>query len=261
MSDNFLEKILTHKREQNASKAEYFETLKKKMKDEKFSRYHLFKNAVSRPGQVNLIAEIKRASPSRGMLRQDFDVLKLAKIYVDAGAAALSVLTEEKYFLGKPMYVTSVSEHYSVPVLTKDFIIHEGQIFETFSCGSSAVLLIVAILSDAELKHLLEVAHAMDLDCLVEVHDEMELARALKAGAEIIGVNNRDLSTFDIDLKVSERLIPQIPKDKIIVAESGIKTHNEVNLLKDLGAHAVLIGETFMKTPDMAGKIKEVMHG
>ena len=185
MSDNFLEKILTHKREQNASKAEYFETLKKKMQHEKFSRYHLFKNAVSRPGQVNLIAEIKTQ--------------------VEKGERTL--------------------------------------------------------VSDAELKHLLEVAHAMGLDCLVEVHDERELARALKAGAEIIGVNNRDLSTFDIDLKVSERLIPQIPKDKIIVAESGIKTHNEVNLLKDLGAHAVLIGETFMKTPDMAGKIKEVMHG
>lgn len=261
MSDNFLEKILEHKRRQNEKKAEYYATLKKKVQEEEFNRYHLFKNAISRPGQINLIGEIKRASPSRGPLRQDFEVLKLAKMYVEQGAAALSILTEEKYFLGKPMYVTQVSENYSIPVLTKDFIIHEGQLYETFSCGSSAVLLITAVLSKAQLKHFLAVSHRLDLDCLVEVHDEKELEQALAAGAEIIGINNRNLRTFDIDLKVSERMIPKVPKDKIIVAESGIKTHAEVEMLKALGAHAVLIGETFMRCADMEKKIKEVMYG
>ena len=261
MSDNFLEKILRHKRQQNEKKAQYYETLKKKIQGEEFRRYHLFKNAISVPGRINLIAEIKKASPSGGLLREDFEILKLAKIYVDKGAAALSILTEEKYFLGKPMYVIRVSENYGIPILTKDFILHEGQIYETFSCGSSAVLLIAAVLSDAELKHLLDIAHHLDLDCLVEVHDEKELDRALKAGAEIIGINNRDLRTFHVDFNVCERIIPKVPKGKIIVAESGIKTHAEVNILKDLGAHAVLIGETFMRSANMEKKIKEVMHG
>ena len=159
------------------------------------------------------------------------------------------------------MYLRTVSENFSVPVLTKDFIIDEVQIYEALTLGASAVLLIAAISTDEELKHLLGITKHLDLDALVEVHDEKELGRALSAGAEIIGVNHRDLHTFTVDLKVSERLIPKIPKDKVIVAESGIKSHDEVKMLKGLGVHAVLIGETFLENADIGKKVKEVMEG
>ena len=154
-----------------------------------------------------------------------------------------------------------ISERFSIPVLMKDFIIDEAQVYEAFQFGASAVLLIAAILNDKELKHLTEVAAGLDLDCLIEVHDEKELQRALKAKADMIGINNRDLRTFKVDFKTSERLIPLIPKDKIIVAESGLKTHDEIKKLKELGAHAVLVGETFMQADDIAAKIREIMTG
>lgn len=261
MSAEFLEKILHFKKKANQAKENYYSALKKKVAGEKFTRYRIFKKELARPGRIHLIAEIKKASPSAGLLREDFEVLAIAKVYVDNGAAALSILTEEKYFLGKPAYVSRVSEHYSIPILTKDFIIDEGQIYETFVCGSSAVLLIVAILNDDQLRRLMEVAKTLDLDCLVEIHREKELERALKAGAELIGINNRDLQTLKMDLSVSERLIPQIPKDKMIVAESGIDSHEEVSKLKELGANAVLIGETFMRSKDIAKKMREIMQG
>ncbi len=261
MSADFLQKVLQHKQKINKDKEEYYAELRRKLSKEKLTRYHIFKQAVSKPGRINLIAEIKKASPSRGMLCDNFDVMAIAKIYVDSGADAISILTEEKYFLGKPMYITRVSEHYSIPILTKDFIIHEGQIHETVVCGSSAVLLIAAILKDEELKHLMQTAAQFDLDCLVEVHNEKELDRALACGAEIIGINNRDLDTLKMDMSTCERLIPKVPKGKIIVAESGLDAHEQIVKLKDLGANAALIGETFMKAADMAGKIKEIMHG
>ncbi len=260
MSVDFLTQILAEKQKLVKEKEAYYTTLKGKVSKEQFTRYDVFRNAISKPGQINLIAEIKKASPSRGMLRDDFSVEKIADIYAKNGAAAISVLTEEKHFLGKPPYVSRVSEYFSIPVLTKDFFIDEGQIYETFSFGASAILLIVAMLTDAQIKHLMEVAHQFDLDCLIEIHDEKELERALKANAKIIGVNNRNLHTFEVDFKTCERIIPQIPKDKIIVAESGIKSHEEVVRLKELGANAVLIGETFMRAADMAKKIKEVMY-
>jgi len=259
MSD-FLETIVEHKRSFIKKKENYYSTLKKNVSGDKLNRYGLFKDAISRPGKINLIAEIKKASPSRGLIRKQFNPVSLAKVYFDQGAAAISVLTEEEYFLGKPPYVSQVSENFSIPVLTKDFILDEGQIYETFTYGSSAVLLIVAILSDQELKHLLEVASKLDIDCLVEVHNEEEVGRALKAGAEIIGINNRDLHTFNVDLEVSKKLIPQIPGEKIVVSESGIKTHEEILMLKSAGANAVLIGETFLKEQDVAAKVKELMR-
>ena len=261
MSADFLEKVLAHKRKLNEGKKEYYAEMKRKLSRESLTCYHIFKEGISKPGQINLIAEIKKASPSRGLICEDFEVLKIAKIYVENGAAAISILTEEKYFLGKPMYITKVSEHYSVPLLTKDFIIDEGQIYETVVCGSSAVLLIMAILEDKQVKHLMEVAHQFDLDCLVEVHNEEELKRALKCEAEIIGVNNRDLRTFKIDMQTCERLIPKIPKGKVVVAESGIDSHEQVKALQEMGSHAVLIGETFMKAHSIGKKMKEIMCG
>jgi len=261
MSADFLSKIIEHKRQILKEKQPFLASLKKKIIGNKLTSYGLFKRAISKLGQINLIAEIKKASPSQGIIREDFDCMALAKIYSDNGAAAISILTEEKFFLGKPPYIRQVSDHFAIPLLTKDFIIDEAQIYEAFYMGTSAILLIVAILTDEETKHLLAVARSLDLDCLVEIHDQWELERSLKVGAEIIGINNRDLHTFTVDIKTSEKLISKIPPGKIIVAESGIKTHNEVKHLQDLGAHAVLIGETFLREDDVAKKIREVMHG
>ncbi|MDP2654812.1 MAG: indole-3-glycerol phosphate synthase TrpC [Candidatus Omnitrophota bacterium] len=261
MDNDFLKKIVEHKQEVNRQKDAYYQSLAKKIKGEKLSRYHIFQRQISQPGQVNLIAEIKKASPSMGLIREEFDVLSIARAYVKNGAAAISVLTEEKYFLGKPRYVAAVSENFPVPVLTKDFILHEGQIHEAFVCGASAVLLIMAILKDEDCRRLLEAAGDIDMDCLLEVHNEAELDRALNAGAQVIGVNNRDLRTFAVDMKICETLIPKIPKGKTIVAESGIRTHADIMALQGMGVNAVLIGETFMRAPDIGQKVREVMSG
>lgn len=259
MANDFLEKILVYKRELLRDKDAYYENLKKNIDSARHSRYCVFKKAISKPGAVNLIAEIKKASPSRGIIREDFDALKIARIYEKNQAAAISVLTEDKFFLGKSAYLRDVSDVVRIPTLMKDFIIHEHQIYEASVCGASAVLLIVAILTNDELKRLTDRAHSLGLDCLVEVHDEDELKRALAADAEIIGINNRNLHSLAIDKTTSERLAPMIPKGKVIVAESGLETHEDIARLAELGVHAVLIGETFMKAGDIGAKVKEVI--
>lgn len=261
MSKDFLTTILDAKRKENEKKRAYRENLKKHLDQSEYPRYGVFKKRISAPGRINLIAELKKASPSKGVIRDDFDPEALARIYENAGASAISVLTEEEYFQGKTAYLKLLSEKFNTPLLMKDFVIDELQIYEGRFCGASAVLLIVAALSDTELKDLIGVAERLDVDALVEVHDKPELDRALKAGAEIIGINNRDLHSFKVDIATSEQLIPLIPKGKVIVAESGISTHEEVVRLAKAGAHAVLIGETFLRERDVAGKIKEVMYG
>jgi indole-3-glycerol phosphate synthase len=259
VASDFLKIILEKKRAHNERKRSFYDNLKEHLDETPYERYGLFKMGISRPGQINLIAEIKKASPSKGVICEDFNVEALAQVYQDGGAAAISVLTEEDLFLGKAAYLKRVSEKFNVPTLMKDFIIDEGQIYEGRYCGASAVLLIVAALTDAQLKYLLAVGSKLDVDCLVEVHGADELDRALTCGAEIIGINNRDLHTFEVDLATSETLIPRIPKGKVIVSESGISTHAEVERLKAAGAHAVLIGETFLKEKDVAKKVKEIM--
>ncbi|MBF0331668.1 MAG: indole-3-glycerol phosphate synthase TrpC [Candidatus Omnitrophica bacterium] len=261
MANDFLNTILDKKRAHNARKRSFYDNIKKHLDATMYVRYGFFKKAISRPGQINLIAEIKKASPSKGIIRQDFNVDQLAQVYEEAGVAAMSVLTEEDYFLGKPAFLKQVSEKFNTPTLMKDFIIDEGQIYEGRYCGASAVLLIVAALSDEQLCNLLAVGRKLDMDCLVEVHDDSELERAIACEAEIIGINNRNLHTFKVDVATSERLIPGIPKDKVIVAESGISSYAEVVRLQKAGAHAVLIGETFLREKDVARKIREVMYG
>lgn len=261
MTEDFLRKIVEHKKGLLDQKRTFFNGLKKNAGTTPLTRYGLFKNRISDPGKIHLIAEIKKASPSRGLIRSHFDVMELAKMYIANGADAISVLTEEKFFLGKPGHLRRVSGNYNVPVLMKDFIIDDVQIYEAFSLGASAVLLIVAILDDDQIRNFITKAAQLDMDCLVEVHDDEELSRALKAGAQIIGVNNRNLHTFEVDLQVSENLIPKIPKDKVIVVESGIKTHEEVTRFQELGAHAVLVGETFLRHEDVGKKVREVMQG
>ncbi len=261
MSADFLKIIAQHKLEVLTAKKSYYENLIKNMKPAGHRRYEIFKKAISRKGQINLIAEIKKASPSAGLIREDFDAAKIAGIYIKNNAAAISVLTEDKYFLGKFSYLAQISQNAPVPVLMKDFIVHEYQIYEGLFYGASAVLLIVAMLSDSQLKELIKVAHRLGLDCLVEAHDRQEVKRAVSAGAEIIGVNNRNLQNLNVDLNNCLGLIPQIPKGIVIVAESGLKTHEDILQVKEAGAHAVLIGEVFMRSPDIASKIKEVMAG
>ena len=259
MSGDFLKIIRDYKLELLAAKKAYYENLKKNMKRATYARYEVFKKAISRPGQVNLIAEIKKASPSAGLIREDFEISKIAKIYVEHKAAAISVLTEDKYFLGKFSYLERVNDEFRLPTLMKDFIIHEFQIFEGAFYGASAVLLIADMLEDSQLRDLMAVAHSLGLDCLIEAHSEKEVERALDADAEIIGVNNRDLRTLEVDVNNCLRLIKEIPEGKIIVAESGLKTREDVQRVHQAGAHAVLIGETFMRSADIGAKIKEIM--
>jgi len=259
VTESFLSNILDHKRSLVEKKKDFYHSLKWKL--EKVQRPHLFRDTLAGPGLAKLIAEIKKASPSKGLIRESFDPVSIAKIYVANGAAAISVLTEDEYFLGKPEFIKQVSDAVNVPILAKDFFISNGQIYEACANGASAVLLIAAILDDGTLKDLIETADSLGIDCLVEVHDEKDLERACAAGAEIIGVNNRDLHAFVVDMQTCLRLIPKIPKGKVIVAESGFKTYEEIKALKKAGAHAVLIGETFMREQDIAKKIKEVMYG
>ncbi len=261
MSGDFLKVIADYKMDLIKAKSAYYENLKKNMKPRLANRrYEIFKKAISRPGQINLIAEIKKASPSAGLLREDFEVGKIAKIYVDNKAAAISVLTEDKYFLGKFAYLQRVADEFGVPAMMKDFVIHEYQVYEGVFHGASAVLLIVDMLSDNQLKDLMHLAHDLGLDCLVEAQNEKEIERALDADCEIIGINNRNLRTLQVDMDNCVKLIKEIPKDRIIVAESGLKTHDDIKKVKEAGAHAVLIGETFMRANDIGAKIKEIMR-
>ena len=261
MLSDFLKQVAIEKAELIKSREGYYVNLRKNMAPHSNKRYGVFKKAISVPGRINLIAEIKKASPSVGLIRDDFNATVIAKIYADNHAAAISVLTEEKHFLGKIAYLKLVSNEFELPTLMKDFVVHEYQIYEGAFSGASAVLLIVSMLSDAQMKDLMDVAHALGLDCLVEVHDEKEIERALKIGAEIIGVNNRNLHSLNVDINNCLRMIPRIPRDRVIVAESGLKTHDDIKRVHEAGAHAVLIGETFMRAEDIGAKVREVMNG
>ena len=206
----------------------------------------------------SIIAEVKKASPSKGLICADFDYIQIAKDYEAGGAAALSVLTEPRYFLGDNRYLTQIKEVVQLPLLRKDFMIDEWQIYEAKAIGADAILLIVAALTPKEIEHFMKVAQSLELDCLVETHDEEEVKIALEANAEIIGVNNRNLKTFEVSLEVSQRLRKLIPPDKLFVAESGIHTKKDVDYLRKLGIDAMLIGESIVKSSDRIGKMREL---
>ena len=217
-----------------------------------------------RHGQAALIAEVKKASPSAGVIRADFDPVAIARAYEQAGASCISVLTDEKFFQGSRDYMRAIRDAVHLPILRKDFIIDPLQILEAIEYGADAILLIVSILSDQELKLFLSMSSEAGLDALVEVHDEAELDRALNAGAAIIGINNRDLRTFKVSLDTSVRLIARAQEHpygstKIFVAESGIHTPADVQKLAAAGAHAILVGESLMREPDIAAKTRELL--
>lgn len=242
----FLDKILQQKKlEIEKEKHELPpEVLKKNLGS--FSRRD-FKEAVSRKNRVNIVAEIKRASPSRGLIiSSDFHPDEIAKIYEKNGASAISVLTEKEFFKGEIDFISLVKSATNIPILRKDFIIDEYQIYQSRVYGADAILLIVRILSLQRLKDYLKLASDLSLDCLVEVHDERELEVAMDAEAKIIGINNRDLDTFEVDLTTTLRLAP-LAKGRIVVSESGIKTRDDILRLKKVGVNAFLIGEALMK--------------
>lgn len=207
---------------------------------------------------LSIIAEVKKASPSAGIIREDFDPVRIAGEYVRSGVQAISVLTEKDYFMGDDSYLAKVRQIAPMPLLRKDFIIDLWQIYQSRCLGADAILLIVALLNEELLKKMMIVAGIIGLQCLVEIHDEEEVERALKAGAKIIGINNRNLKTFETDLKTTERLIGSIPHDRIVVSESGIRTANDIRYLKEVGADAVLIGESFMRAGSPADKVQEL---
>jgi indole-3-glycerol phosphate synthase len=208
---------------------------------------------------IKLIAEVKKASPSKGILRPYFDPMALAKTYAENGAAAISVLTDAEYFQGSPEHLTAIRQAVSLPLLRKDFIYDEYQVYESAAYGADALLLIAAILEPRQLEKLMAVSRSLGLGCLVEVHDENELKIALDAGAEIIGINNRNLKTFEVDLNTTRRLLPYIPENKIVVSESGISRREDIKKLETWGVDAVLVGEALVTAADIPTKMKELM--
>ncbi len=208
---------------------------------------------------TRLIAEVKRASPSRGLLCPNFNPVALAKTYAQGGAAAISVLTEINYFEGSIDHLTAIREEVRLPLLRKDFIFDGYQIYESGAYGADALLLIVAILSQEQLEELLSLTHSLGLSCLVEVHNEAEVERALLSGAEIIGINNRDLNTFTVDINTTRRLRPLIPKERIVVSESGIRSREDIEKLEGWGVNAVLMGETLVTAGDIPAKMRELI--
>jgi indole-3-glycerol phosphate synthase len=218
-----------------------------------------FSNALNRSDRVNIIAEIKKRSPSKGVIRDEFDPRWIAESYEQGGAAALSVLCEEDFFEGSLSYLKQIRDRVDLPLLRKDFIFDEYQVFESLLSGADAILLIVAILDDKLLSTLIGLATELGLDALVEVHDENEMKRALDAGSSIIGINNRDLTTFLVDLEVSYRLARLAPADTLLVSESGINTGTDINQLQAAGFKAFLVGEHLMRANNPGEALKPLL--
>jgi indole-3-glycerol phosphate synthase len=219
-----------------------------------------FIEAINKPRVISLIAEIKKASPSKGVIRENFNLQEIAAAYKEAGVQAISVLTEEDYFLGSVSYIAEVKNAADLPVLRKDFIFEPYQVYESRFFGADAILLIADLLTKDKLVELIEVAAGLGLDYLVEVHTEKELKKVLTLkNVPLIGINNRDLHTLEVDIKTTEKLFTLIPRDKVVVVESGIKTYQDMLFLKVLGVNAVLIGEAFMASFDIRKKVEEVM--
>lgn len=217
-----------------------------------------FAAALVRGPGIGVIAEVKKASPSAGVLREDFDPVAIARAYQTGGASALSVLTDEPFFQGKLAYLTAIRQAVDLPLLRKDFIIDVYQVLEARIAGADAVLLIAEILDDKQLPILIAAIHSARMQALVEVYEPSNLTRVLETDAVLIGVNNRDLRTFEADLEHTIRLAPRVPPDRVLVSESGIRTADDIARLQKVGVRAVLIGETFMRSGDVGAKLREL---
>ncbi len=248
----------------NASKAAEVERLKPlaaELRKHALLRndFRPFRAGLHRGAEMAVIAEVKKASPSAGIIAADFNPLSQAREYARGGAQALSVLTDQKYFQGDLAYLRLIRDQVELPLLRKDFIIDELQIFESVVAGADAILLIVASLDDEKLQALYDTAKTCQLDVLVEVHDLREMDRALEIGADLIGINNRNLKTFLVDLATTEELAEEIPNDVIGVSESGIKTAEDVRRVRAAGISAVLVGETLMRAKNVPQMLSELM--
>jgi indole-3-glycerol phosphate synthase len=249
---DILKKIIANKliEIRQAKKRVPLEALKQRIKS--VSRPRNFKKAISKKGKLCVIAEIKKASPSAGIIRKDFNPLSLARSLERAGADALSVLTDKKFFKGDLVYLKAIKSRVKLPILRKDFIVDEYQVYESRAFGADAILLIARIVSQGKLKKLYRLAKSLKLDCLVEVYSKSDLKKALKISLEIIGINNRNLKDFSLDLNTTFRLKKLIPEGKIVVSESGINTPDGLALLKIMGVQAALIGEAFMRAKSIS---------
>ena len=253
-----LDKIVTQKREEveQRKKAVPIACLQERIARQKPS---LDFALALKSDHIRMIAEVKQASPSRGMLRPNFDPIELAQIYAEGGAAAISVLTETNYFMGSIEHLAAIKEVVQLPLLRKDFIFDTYQVYESRAYGANALLLIAAILSQRQLKELVSLSHSLGLRCLVEVHNEGEVERAVLSEAEIIGINNRDLNTFAVDINTTRRLRPLIPKEKIVVSESGIRSRSDMEKLRKWRVDAVLVGEALVTAGDAMAKMRELL--
>jgi indole-3-glycerol phosphate synthase len=255
---NKLEEIIAHKREEIRP----ILPLADKLRSSALLRneFRSLEAALTRdPESLAVIAEVKGASPSAGIIREDFDPLHVARVYEEAGASALSVLTDEKYFRGQLSYLTRIAAVAGIPLLRKDFIVHAAQIAEAVVAGADAILLIVAALEQEDLLRLLDEAQTLQLEVLVEVHDRWELDRALETDARIIGINNRNLKTMEVDLATTEELAAEVPEDVVLVSESGLRTAEDASRAGAAGADAILVGESLMRADDVAAQLKTLM--
>ena len=256
---NILEKIMASTRIRVEREKQECSLEMLKRAGDKVSPAFCFEKALSVPG-LSFICEVKKASPSKGLISPDFPYLDIARDYEAAGAAAVSVLTEPDYFQGNNRYLTEIKKEISIPVLRKDFIIDEYQIYQSAAIGANAILLICAILEQDKLQAFIELADSLGLSCLVEAHDEADMEMAIKAGARIIGVNNRDLRTFQVDVGNSIRLRKLVPSDILFVSESGISGRKETALLEEHGADAVLVGEALMRSSDKKAALSKIIR-
>jgi len=248
--------ILSNKRKE----AEAIEVKKSELRKQALLRndFRGFRSNLFQPGIVTVIAECKAASPTAGAIVGKYDPVAQAKLYEQGGAKAVSVLTDQEYFKGCLADMKNVREEISLPVLRKDFILTEAQVYESVASGADAFLLIVAALTDEELKRLYQLGRTLQSDVLVEVHDLAEMDRALEIDADIIGINNRNLHTFEVDLKTTAELAPEIPSDCLGISESGIRSREDVKAVVSEGIHCVLVGETLMRDGDPVKALREL---
>ena len=258
---DILKKILNRKREEIAERSAGVNIQDLKARIQSLPPARGFTKAIEtaiKQGNPAVIAEIKKASPSKGVIREDFDPVAIAQSYDKGGATCLSVLTDVDFFQGSDAYLQQVREACELPVIRKDFMIDAYQVYESRAMGADCILLIVAALDDAQLQELSSLATELAMDVLVEVHDEQELHRALTLNTTLIGINNRDLRTFEISLQTTIDLLPQIPKDRIVVTESAIHTPRDVTLMRQYNVNAFLVGEAFMRADDPGAKLAEL---